>query len=209
LPGSGGSGVPDAMVETTPAPAAVFEPTVGGAIASTNLTTLGKLDWVHWGYGRNVMAINRKRNVTPLVSTFTKIGSRPLGTYNDRPSAHSWSDGQPNTSITNTQDGMVTGDAVGGGFEVRITGSSQVIRHVRVYVGAWEAAAKMTVQLENSGLAAWTDKSLVAQGLSADRTYTFAFRPKRDGDALVIRWTVDQLFHMYGNVTLQAAALWD
>jgi hypothetical protein len=209
-PGTGGSGVPDAGLEALGEPAATFETEVGGAVANTNLTTLGKLDWVHWGQGRNVSAINRKRNVTPIVSTFTKLGSRPLGTYNDRPSAHSWSDGSPSQSITNSKDGMVTGDAVGGGFELRITSSSQSVRRVRVYVGVWEATAKMTAQLENSGLPAYTDTSLVAQGATgADRTYTFTFRPKKDTDVLVIRWTVEQLTNMYGNVTLQAAAVWE
>jgi hypothetical protein len=130
-----------------------------------------------------------------------------FGRYSDRPVRFSWSNGTPTTSVTSTPDGIVVGDQVGRGYEIRVAGSPTRPRTVRAYLGVWGARARLTASLSDESDARYIDTTLTAQNPGADRIYTIVFQPTVATQTLVLRWTVDQINQRYGNVTLQAVAV--
>jgi hypothetical protein len=173
-------------------------------VASTNLTVEGSLDWRHWGY-RSSAAANRKLN-GPGIIGMQVIGTGVVGRYIDRPVLFSWVDGSPSASASNTPDGIVVGDRVGHGFQIEVTGSPTAPRRIKMHVGVWGARARLTASLSDRAGALYTDDTLVASEPGADRIYTVDFQPEVPAQKLVLRWTVDAINRMYGNVTLQAVS---
>jgi hypothetical protein len=174
---------------------------------SNNLTAEGTVDWQHWGFN-SPAAVNRLRNGPGHIS-MTLTQSATVGRYNDRPVRFSWTNGAPNFTVPDTPDGIVVGDVVGRGYEIRVTGDPTRARTVRVYVGVWGARARMNISLSGGTGTLYTDSSLTAQDPGADRAYTVVFQPAVQSQVLILRWTVDVVNRQYGNVTLQAVTLAD
>jgi hypothetical protein len=175
------------------------------AQALTNLTTAGPLDWVHFGQGA-ATAVNRKTGA-PMRITMTTVGANTLFGYDDRPVRFSWTDGTPTGQATSTSRGISNGDETGRGFELRVQGDVARARQVRVYWGVWGGRARMQVRMSDDSVLANVDTTLVAGDPGADRITTIQFRTSQASQALVVRWTIDTISLMYGNVTLQAATL--
>ena len=49
------------------------------SMTAANLTAEGTTDWIHWGDS----SLNRKAGVSPLLSTYTVVGSGSVLTYSD------------------------------------------------------------------------------------------------------------------------------
>jgi hypothetical protein len=199
-----------AVVETGPEiPAqpmqSVLEVSSNGGAFSHNLTDVGTLDWMHFGLGSG-SAVNRKRAVPALIS-MSILGNDSPGHYDDRPILHSWTDGTPTRNATDAPDGIVVGDVVGRGFEIRAPGSPDRRRTLKVFVGAWGARAKLTAELSDGSAPAYSDRSLSVQNPGGDLVYSIAFQPSSAGQSLVVRWTLDTINRQFGNVTVQAATL--
>jgi hypothetical protein len=196
---------PDAAPDTIQNADPVLMVTHALAGATANLTTVGKLDWVHWGY-TNASSVNRKKN-SPNLITMKKIGSQSQGHYDGRPATLTWTDGTPTTRGTDVTDGISTGDVDGVGFELRATGVSGRPRTLTIYLGGWQAAAKFTAQLGSGPGLSYSNSSFRATDPGVDRVYTVTFAPKDSSDVLVVRWALEDVLDTYGNLTLQAAAL--
>lgn len=193
-----------AEVPVTPAQS-VLEVSHNGGAFGANLTALGTLDWMHFGLGGNGN-VNRKRNVAALIS-MKLLGASNVGHYDDRPIVHTWSDGTPIRSATDVPDGIVVGDVVGRGFEIRVPGAPDQRRTVKVYVGAWGARARLTAELSDDSAPAYSDRSLSVQNPGGDLVYSISFQPSSADQALVVRWTLDTINREFGNVTLQAVTV--
>jgi hypothetical protein len=122
----------------------------------------------------------------------------------------------PWVMVTHAPAGALTdliGEVINGGFEIRVTGTSARPATLRLYVGAWNARARMIARLGEGGQPAYTDTSLSAAAPGQDRVYTILYRPAEPGAAgqsvqpLIVRWTLDNVSATYGNVTIQAATL--
>jgi hypothetical protein len=196
---------PDAALDTiaNQAPVLMVSSTLAGATA--NLTTVGKLDWTHWGYV-STGTVTRKK-VSPGLITMKKVGAGSFGHYDSRPATLSWTDGSPTLKATDISDGIVAGDVTGAGFEIQVKGTSSRPRTLTIYLGGWQAAAKFTAQLGSSPATSYSNEMFRATDPGADRVYTIVFQPSTDTDVLVVRWTATEILQTYGNVTLQAAAL--
>lgn len=174
-------------------------------VASTSLTAEGTFDWRHWGYN-SAAAATRKRN-GPGIIGMTPLSSGAVGRYTDRPVLFSWSDGYPTLAVSDAPDGIVVGDQVGRGFEVRVGGNPARARTIKLHAGVWGARARLTVSLSGQSNPIHVDDTLTADVPGADRIYAVVFQPAVQTQTLVLRWTVDTINRTYGNVTLQAVTV--
>ena len=70
------------------------------APGSTNLTTEGGLDWIHFGYPDSATGLHRKNAPGPvLLNPFTRIGAAPTGTGDTTGMSVSWTDALPNFAL--------------------------------------------------------------------------------------------------------------
>jgi hypothetical protein len=179
----------------------------------TDLSAPGTLDWIHFGYQGSTRR-NRKVGV-PARLNMSPVGEVQLYSYDDRPVRFSWRDGTPDTQVTATADGISIGEVVNAGFEIRVMNPSARPATVRLYVGAWNARARLTARLGDGGppVSMYTDNTLAASAPGQDRVYTIVFRPADPGtpagsvQPLILRWTLDAVSATYGNVTIQAVTL--
>lgn len=197
-------------------PAELFVNGSGGRLAGTlaeptvlpmsvNLTTEGLRDWTHWGLATNAV-LNRKAQVTPAISDFTKIGSHPVGLYGDNYTAYSWTDGTPTNSVANVTRGVFTTGATNG-FELTAPADTS-LRTLKVYVALYGAQGNFQAWLSDFGDAAYTDVTLSNIFGNAYGVYTLNYAAASPGQTLHVRYRSLKLFDQdFGNVTLQAATL--
>src|ERR1051326_1495589 len=73
-----------------------FDPVAAGS--NVDLTTIGKLDWVHWGFYTDT-SVDRKGSVAPMISSFTLVSDPnsyvTVFQYADNLNGYSWYDGAP------------------------------------------------------------------------------------------------------------------
>src|SRR5262245_8642359 len=104
-----------------------------------DLTSEGKIDWVHWGLHTD-SSLHRKAGVTPLIADFVRQdasnGFSYIYQYADNYNGYSWSDGFPETAVTNTPTGVWAygTPAVGSGF-LFTAPADTTLRRLQVYVG--------------------------------------------------------------------------
>jgi hypothetical protein len=202
--GTGGSSPVDAGEDVINRLEPVLMVSYAAASASNNLTNEGKIDWMHWGLGADASAVNRKRNVTAILSG-KKFGGTPLGHYMNRPVAVTWSDGMPSLRATDATDGIVVADVTNAGFEWKALGNAARPRTMKIRVGGWQATAKLTATV---GSRTYTDSSFRnTANPGDDRVYTIVFQPISDGESITVRWQLVESLAMYGNITVQAATL--
>jgi hypothetical protein len=183
--------------------------------SNVNLTAAGPIDWVHWGLYTDT-SVDRKAGVIPQISDFTLLGSSGgfLAAYQFNDLAHSyrWSDGTPNSTVTNTTTGVWAYGfpAMGSGFELRVPADTTP-KTLHVFVGTYAAIGRFEASL--SGLS-YTDTLsppmyTPPRATSTNGVFSLTFASDIPGEMLIIRYT---LFGTFGgtaspNVTLQSAAL--
>ena len=201
--GSGASDGTATLAPATLAPAALAV-TQDVPSPAIDLTSIGALDWAHFGLVE-AGAINRKRAVPALISMTTTTGA-VLGRYSNRPVEVSWSDGVPTERVTGTRSGAEVSSTLASGFELRAAGDPARARRLEVFLGGWAARGRLTVRY-GAAAPVYTDVTFQAQDRAQDRVYRIWFRPTTVDIPLVVQWSIDQLYDEHGNVTLQAAAL--
>jgi hypothetical protein len=188
-----------------------FSPIAQGA--NINLTTEGKIDWIHWGL-RNETSLNRKATVTSQISDFTVLYNTNLSfvsafQYSDNFNGYSWADGRQESFVTNT----TTGVYVVGGFNPNETNGFQFTvpadtapRTLKVYVGTYAARGRFQASLSDHPTS-YTNTALINFSNGPGGVYTINFSADSTNQTLTIRWTASSKTQIDGNVTLQAAAL--
>ncbi|HEX8723264.1 MAG TPA: Ig-like domain-containing protein [Pyrinomonadaceae bacterium] len=172
---------------------------------TVNLTAKGSLDWVHWGMGAP-RAVNRKANVSQQISDFTVIGavSPAWNSINQR--AYSWTEGTPTPSVTSTATAAVMPTGVGNGFEFTVPADTN-LRTLKVFVGVWDAKAKLEAFLSDGSAPAYADSSLDNRTARSQAVYTVAFRAASAGQTLRVRYTTLADYVPNNNLLLEAATL--
>src|SRR5687768_5188179 len=182
--------------------------------STVELTSLGALDWVHWGLFTET-SIDRKANVAPRISDFTPVhasnGSVYVYQYADNFNGYSWNDGTPHMTVTNTTTGVWAYGTpnIGSGFRFSVPASTNA-QTLRVYVGAYAARGRFVATLSDNSATGYTNSmntsvNNIANGPSA--VYTINFAANSTGQTLDITYTLQMMYRADGNVTLQAAAL--
>jgi hypothetical protein len=193
-----------------------FSPIASGS--NVNLSAVGKLDWVHWGFHTEA-SVNRKAcenlqigNLSPAYDTNNPNGYSQIYQFSDNANGYSWQDGQPTPGATNT----TTGDwaygipALGTGFEFSVPADTTP-RTLQVFVGVFSGRGTLQVSLSDNSASAYSDSSLANLfGNGPGGVYTLNYSANSSGQSLRIRWTLSQAVGPNApsaNVTLQAAAL--
>lgn len=205
------------QVSLPPLNAAAPGPSVSGSFSSItagsaiNLSSVGKIDWVHWGLYTET-SLDRKAGVVPQISDFTVLDS-PAGLvyayqFADNANGYSWSDGTPTAVITNTTTGVWAYGTpqIGTGFQITAPADTAT-RTLSVYVGAYGARGKMEAYLSDGSASGYTNTSLFNPNNGPSGVYTLSYAAGSAGQQLVVRWTLNTPARPDGNVTLQAAAL--
>jgi hypothetical protein len=181
-----------------------LDTTVLEPAGNSNLSTLGTLDWVHWGlFDQN--SVDRKANVTAVIPTVTVVGGQTLHQYTDNHVTFSWTDGNPTPSSVGTNTGVLTG-GVGNGFKLSVPVST-TSHTLRLYVSAFGADLRIVAHLSDGSACDFTDlvSNAVLKG-AIYREYSFTFASPNPSQTLDITWTDDHDWYGGANVTLQAAA---
>ena len=186
--------------------------------SSVNLTTTGKLDWVHWGlYTEN--SLNRKAQVAPMISDFSVLGDWSCSTcfidyyqYGDNWNGYSWYDGLPAQSVEGTTTGVWVynyPNAVGSGFSFTVP-ADPTPRTLYVYVGAFQAQGQLRASLSDGSAAVFTSANTATvnnAGNGPCGVFTLNYSSAYFGQTLTVTWKVSNSRGSTANVTLQAAAL--
>jgi hypothetical protein len=197
----------------------VFVTIPGGFLAGTiqspsgpvDLTAQGAVDWTHWGYPEphnGVMSsryFNRKRNVPQRISNYSIAGSGSASRYADNLVAYSWSDGTPTLSVSPSTTGFYIG-GVSNGFQITVPADTTP-RHLRFFTGVYLGRGRLEARLSDYSAAPFIDTTISSFG-KAVGAYTIDYVAASANQSLIVRYTADTLFdETYGNVTMQAAAL--
>lgn len=172
--------------------------------STQNLTALGTADWVHWGV--HGTSPERKSNVTPLISDFQLVGSAPVSTYGDNAFGYSWTDGQPDTAVTNTKTGIyVTG--AGNGFQITLPADT-ASRTATIYAGVYKANAIVTATLSDSSAPAYVNTALLNSSNSSSAAFTLTYQAGSAGQTLTVTVVeASPAIDPSGNVTVQSVTL--
>ncbi|MEO6184403.1 MAG: hypothetical protein ABIP71_15150, partial [Verrucomicrobiota bacterium] len=182
-----------------------FSPIASGS--NVNLTTEGKLYWVHWGLSGD-SSLNRKSTVPPQIKDFDVLYNSNLTyvaafRYTDNFNSYSWSDGIQEPSITNTTTGVYV---VGGfnptevnGFQFTVPADT-ALKTLKVFVGTFGAQGRFQAILSDQ-VASYSDTTLNNSLNGPGGAYTINFAANSANQTLTIRWTVSSKSRIDGNVT--------
>lgn len=190
----------------------VFFITNGGSISSlfsaptgtVNLTLEGSGDWIHWGL-TSESSTNRKAGVTPMIGTFSIVGTGPNYQFFDNTNGYTWSDGTPRAGITNTKNGVYI-FGIGNGFEIQAP-ATNAFRTLRVHVGAYAGRGKLRAFLSDFSAPVINDISVNNIANGPGGIYTLMYNATTPGQKLIVRYTLASRYASDGNATLQAASL--
>ena len=119
-----------------------------------NLTTLGTVDWAHWGI-TSASSFDHKAGVTSQISNFTVVGTGAANRYADNAFGFTWTGGTPTASATNSTTGVYI-EGVGNGFQITAPADTTQ-RTLTVYVDAYHAQGKMVAHLSDTSSPDYVD----------------------------------------------------
>jgi Bacterial Ig-like domain (group 1) len=200
VPGVGGT-ANFSLTNTGSVSGGTLQGTGTSVTTAVNLTTEGAVDWIHWGdSGANTNA-NRKAGITPLLTTFTVVGSGTLNTYNNDPRRISWTGGTPTATGSNNGNGSYI-NGVGKGYSFTAPADT-TSRTLVVHVGGYNSGGTLTAHLSDGSAVDYTDVTNSVSG-QYDRNYTINYTAATAGQTLTITW---KMTTGSGNVTLSGSAL--
>jgi hypothetical protein len=180
---------------------------VSATLPTVNLTIDGPVDWAHFGYPASGQ-MDHKASVNSQISYYTTLSGNGATVYTNNTVSYSWSDG---TLTPNLSGGTTTGMfrvGVGDGFAITVPATTTP-QTLKVYVGVYHGAGRLTVSLSDNSAAKYVDNSLSRYDDSlGNATYTLTFNASRNGQTLQVIWSLsDQGNYADGNVTLQSVSL--
>jgi hypothetical protein len=167
-----------------------------------NLTSQGTLDWAHWGQ-TSTTSFEHKAAVTQQISNFSLPNGGATGHYAVYPSGYSWSDGTPVASATSNYGVYLTGQ--GHAFQITVPADNLAARTLRLYVGQYQVAARLTATLSDGSALPYTETFDTHLGASA-RYYTINYRAGIPGQTLTVVYSL-LTDNATGNIQLHAATL--
>lgn len=198
----GGSGnvTFSAVAMSAPDGSAGLSGVVDSSANAINLSSVGPLDWVHWGNG-GVPGIVRKSGATALITGYARVGDGTVYSYANDPRSVSWTGGTPVASSSENRRGIYV-EGAGQGFKVDVAADTQQ-RTVRVLVGGWASSGTLRAHLSDGSAPDFVNTTSKASQ-QYNRTYTLTYRAASANQRLRITWTQAS---DDGNVTFNAVAL--
>jgi hypothetical protein len=196
------------------APVTVFVNAAGGSLSATvstpalttDLSSEGTVDWVHWGLFTET-SVDRKTGVAPQISDYVLLGvSNTVYPYFDNPTGYAWTDGTPTLSVSNTITGIYF-IGLSNGFSLTAPADTAT-RTLRIYVGAYGARGKFMSYLSDLSGSVFVDSSIDNYGNGPGAVYAITYSAASSNKFLNVRFFASALYdNSFGNVTLQAASL--
>jgi hypothetical protein len=169
-----------------------------------NLTTLGTLDWAHWGL-TSASSFDHKAGVTSQISNYTVVGTGPVNRYTDNAFGYSWTDGTPTASATASTTGVYV-SSVGNGFQITAPADTTQ-RTLTVYVDAYHAQGKMVAHLSDASSPDYVDTTINSVSPTVQGAYTFVYKAASSGQTLTVTFTNIANNVSGANVALEAATM--
>jgi hypothetical protein len=157
-----------ATLTVTPAVAAGGSLAGSAATASSsyNLTSLGTIDWAHWGTNQNASAFDDKATGGGQISNVTRVGAGSYGAYTDSSRDVIWSDGTPLAKDNGDQSYIWANNATGAGYSFT-TPADTTTRTLYVYLGGYDSGGTLTAHLSDTSAADYTT-SFSGSGIYSD-----------------------------------------
>jgi hypothetical protein len=167
------------------------------------LSTEGTADWAHWGLSGT--SFNHKSGVTSQISNYTPIGNGSIQQFTSNSTLYNWTGGTPTASASNVDTGLwVVGN--GNGYQITVPADTTQ-RTLKVYLGLWAAGGRFEASLSDNSAPGYVDTSLVNSTATTNQVFTLTYRAASAGKTLTVKWTANQTFNSWSNVTLQGATL--
>ena len=210
----------DAGLSITSFPVTVYVVTNGGTLnasvetppSNVDLTMEGTADWAHWGLS-SPGSFNHKAGVAQLIPNLSLLNASPasLTNYYDSLTACSWSDGTPTAAAYGSTAFicLYPTNTPPAGFQLTVP-ATNLLRRLKVYLGLYAAQGRLDARLSDFSALPYSDTSVFRTYGSAYAVYTFTFASANPGANLVVTWTPAAVYDpFYGNLTWQAATLWE
>ncbi len=145
-----------------------------------NLTTEGTIDWAHWGIG-GIGGFDHKLGGTQI----SNLAALPATSITGAPLTASWTNGTPNTNMSQTNTGVAVHTGTAMTFTVPAGIAPQTLR---LYVGVQESAARLDLSLSDNSA---NTPALTQSNTNATTNvqYTIVYNAASDGQTLTVRWT--------------------
>ncbi len=174
------------------------------APSNINLTSVGKVDWVHWGRISDE-PWDRRAGVTPLIGLLEKVGHEvsPIPTVSNV--AYSWTGGKPSSSVSNTKTSLRIFDR-NKGFKITAPADTTT-RTFKVYLGlignTW---GKITATLSDGSRPAYTT---TLKNSSGQTTYelTLKYQAASQGKKIIVTYERANNRTFRSGITLGGAKL--
>ena len=169
-----------------------------------DLSVEGTTDWAHWGLSGT--SFNHKAGVTSQISDFTQIGNRQAQQFTNNTTLYAWTGGTPTASASNVSTGLWM-RGLNNGYQVTVAADT-IPRTLKMYVGLWAAGGRFEASLSDGSAPVYIDASQVNPTVTTNLVYTLTYQAASAGQTLTVKWTSNQVFNNWSNVTLQAATLY-
>ena len=169
-----------------------------------DLSVEGTTDWAHWGLSGT--SFNHKAGVTSQISDFTQIGNRQAQQFTNNTTLYAWTGGTPTASASNVSTGLWM-RGLNNGYQVTVAADT-IPRTLKMYVGLWAAGGRFEASLSDGSAPVYIDASQVNPTVTTNLVYTLTYQAASAGQTLTVKWTANQVFNNWSNVTLQAATLY-
>jgi hypothetical protein len=201
--------------DLTPPPDLLPKPDLGGRLDGTvadasgvvDLTSVGTLDWAHWGLWSE-KSVTRKAGITSLITDLTTIGTTTqLHQYTDNHVIFSWSDGAPTATHSGSSTGVfILGEGNGLSIDAPADGT---VRTLRIWLSGFGCDFQVGAHLSDGSDWDYNDTVINPNPMNVGiyKVYTFVYKSLNPGQTLKVRWTDVKDHFGGGNVTLQAATL--
>ena len=185
-------------------PSGTLTVTPSSIFGAVNLTAEGTSDWANWGYSAASPFVH-KAGVTQKINNYTRVGTVDPVLLAGNNANYSWTAGTPVATVSNSISVPYISGA-GNGFEF-VVPANTTAQTLKLYVAAMAAKGKLEVSLSDGSAPIYTGY-VDSAGIVTTKLFTIDFKALNNGQAILIKYTVDS---MYGNngggVSLQAAAL--
>lgn len=176
-----------------------------GVGTNLNLTSLGTLDWVHWGLAP-ATNFNRRISATPRIGTLLSVGENVAQQLTTNQVGLSWSDGTPCPAVTNSPTGLFV-QGLKNGFEITTEADAER-RRLYIFAGVEAATGLLEAGLSDASASSYYDESLTSFVALSNGVFVVDFAAASGGQTLTVRLTAQSLFDPNtGRIGLQAVAL--
>jgi glycosidase len=169
---------------------------------NVNLTSQGSSDWAMWGYKAS-FNYDHSSSGNGQISNLGIYNGGGAGQFTNSLLTTSWTNGTPDTSVSNCGSGYYNGGGVGDGF-IFTAPADTTTRTLTVYVGGWQSGGTLTATLSDNSAPAYTNSALVNTSTNYYGVYTLTYKAANANQTLTVTWTQAS---GSGNVTIQAATL--